>query len=147
MADRILRRATLKDEPDVVWCIDRAYATYARAIPDLPQVSQGIDRDITDNIVWVAELDGKIAGVLVLVPGSDSLTIANVAVDPANKGQGLGRALMETAAAEAIRLGTPSLRLSTHVNMPENVALYAYLGWAEVGREGNKVHMSKEVHA
>ncbi|MEP2027409.1 MAG: GNAT family N-acetyltransferase [Paracoccaceae bacterium] len=147
MADRILRRATLLDESGIVRCIERAYAIYERAVPDLPEVSQGIDRDIADNIVWVAELNGQITGVLVLIPEPDGLTIANVAVDPANKGQGIGGYLMERATAEAVRLGERSLRLSTHVDMPDNVALYMHLGWEEIGREGNKVYMSKEVNA
>ncbi len=37
------------------------------------------------------------------------------------------------------------LRLSTHVDMPENVRLYIHLGWEETGRTGNKVQMKKNI--
>lgn len=146
-----MRPATATDVNGLVRCIDRAYAVYANSVSDLPLVSEGIIDDITNNTVWVANLNaeiaGEIAGVLVLVQGADSLTLANVAVDPSQKGLGLGKALMELAVSEAARLGKSTLRLSTHIDMPENVALYAHLGWQETGREGNKVHMSKPVDA
>ena len=112
---------------------------------NLPAVSEGVVEDITRNIVWVAGLGGQIVGALVLVRGADSLTLANVAVDPSQKGHGLGKTLMELATSEAARLGKPSLRLSTHIDMPENVALYTYFGWHETGREGNKVHICKSI--
>ena len=145
MPDWTLRLATAADEHGLVRCVDRAYAVYANSVPDLPAVSEGVVEDITKNIVWVADLGGQIVGVLVLVRGADSLTLANVAVDPGQKGHGLGKTLMELATREAARLGKPSLRLSTHIDMPENVALYTYLGWHETGREGNKVHMCKSI--
>jgi len=64
-------------------------------------------------------------------------------VHPDFAGQGLGRVLMDKAEAEARALGLAELRLATHVGLPENVALYAHLGWQENGREGNKVLMRK----
>ena len=145
MPDWTLRLATVADERGLVCCIDRAYAVYANSVPDLPAVSEGVVEDITRNIVWVADLGGQIVGILVLVRGADSLTLANVAVDLSQKGHGLGKTLMELATSETARLGKSSLRLSTHIDMPENVALYTYLGWHETGREGNKVHMCKSI--
>jgi GNAT superfamily N-acetyltransferase len=145
MPDWTLRLATAADEHGLVRCIDRAYAIYANSVPDLPEVSEGLVEDITKIIVWVADLDAQIVGVLVHVRGADSLTLANVAVDPSQKGHGLGKTLMELATSEAARLGNSSLRLSTHIDMPENVAFYTYHGWHETGREGNKVHMCKSI--
>ncbi len=145
MPDWTLRLATVADEHGLVCCIDRAYAVYANSVPDLPAVSEGVVEDITRNIVWVADLGGQIVGILVLVRGADSLTLANVAVDLSQKGHGLGKTLMELAASETTRLGKSSLRLSTHIDMPENVALYTYLGWHETGCEGNKAHMCKSI--
>lgn len=147
MAEFSIRRAVAADEQGVIHCIDRAYAGYASSIPDLPAVSEGIIEDINSNIVWIAELNGEIAGVLVLVQSPDHLVLANVAVDPDQKGKGLGKALMNQAENEAVRLEISVLRLSTHIDMPQNVSLYAHLGWHETGRDGNKVHMSKLIMA
>jgi GNAT superfamily N-acetyltransferase len=66
-------------------------------------------------------------------------------VHPDHAGKGLGRAMVELAESEAAAQGYAELRLNTHVDMPENVRLYAHLGWRESGREGNRVAMMKRV--
>lgn len=143
MAAWQLRRATGRDAEALANCIDAAYSIYASRVPDLPAVSAGISEDIEKHLVWVAERDHAIVGGLILVPNEDFALLANVAVDPQCSGMGLGRALMELAEAESRGMGKRELRLSTHVDMPENVGLYAHLGWQETGRAGNKVHMRK----
>ena len=50
---------------------------------------------------------------------------------------------MDHAENEAKRQGFGEMRLSTHVGMPENVAMYQYLGWQEYERSGNRVSMRK----
>ena len=69
--------------------------------------------------------------------------LANIAVDPSCTGMGVGRGLIDHAEAHCRALKKVELRLSTHVDMPENVDLYEHLGWEETGRSGNKVHMTK----
>ena len=143
MANWIIRRAQEKDAAALAGCIDAAYAAHKSRIVDLPAVSGGIAEEISRNLVWVAAKDHRIVGGLVLVPETDHLVIANVAVAPTETGAGLGRALMDLAEAEARRLGLEMLRLSTHIAIPENVRLYEHLGWHETGRSGNKVTMAK----
>ena len=140
-----IRRATPGDAAALAACIDAAYAIYASRISDLPKVSEGIEYDIKDNIVWVAERDDAIVGGLILKPQTDFMLLANIAVHPDHGGQGVGRALMDRAESDASALGMTEMRLSTHVDMPENVALYEYLGWKETERTGNKVKMRKQL--
>ncbi len=73
------------------------------------------------------------------------MRLANVAVHPDHKGAGLGRALMALAETEALDQGYREMRLTTHVDMPENVQLYAHLGWEQDYRRGNKVSMRKTI--
>jgi N-acetylglutamate synthase-like GNAT family acetyltransferase len=143
MANWSIRRAKQRDATALADCIDAAYAIYASRISDLPAVSEGIAKDIENNVVWVAEQDDNIVGGMVLVLKKNYVVLANVAVDPIATGTGLGRAFTELAKTESRRLGRVKLRLSTHVDMPENVSLYEHLGWQEAGRSGNKVHMEK----
>lgn len=140
-----IRPAEGADAEALARCIDRAYAVYKDQIGDLPAVSDDVAGDIASNIVWVAELDDDVVGGLILVPDEKFAILANVAVDPAVGGQGLGQALIEQAEAECRDLGLSELRLSTHKNMPKNVALYQRLGWAETERSGAKVRMSKRL--
>lgn len=143
MTDWTIRRANLDDANALAHCIDRAYSIYKDRISDLPAVSSGISDDIINNLVWVAIMDSSVVGGMVLVPQKHHVALANVAVDPSTVGSGLGRGFLELAEKEARKLGKEELRLSTHVDMPENVNLYQHLGWVEIGRSGNKVHMSK----
>ncbi len=124
-------------------CIDAAYLAYAERGIDLPAVSEGIEDDIRDNIVWIGVLEGRTIGGAVLVPRENHAVLANIAVDPSVTGSGLGRALMERAEQEVRKRGIKTLKLSTHVDIPENVSLYEHLGWRETGRSGTKVMMEK----
>jgi GNAT superfamily N-acetyltransferase len=139
------RRAEIGDADALAACIDAAYAQYAARIPDLPPVSADCAAEIAKHQVWVAEIGTKFAGGLVLIPEEGFMRLANVAVHPDHQGTGLGRALVTLAETEALKQGYRELRLTTHVDMPENIRLYAHLGWAENQREGNKVSMKKMI--
>ena len=90
-------------------------------------------------------MEGEVAAGLVVIPENGFMMLANVAVHPRHTGIGLGRALVALAEREASEQGFREIRLSTHVDMPENVRLYRHLGWNETGRDGNKVSMAKEI--
>lgn len=143
MAALTIRRAELQEADELGECIDEAYSIYAGRIDDLPAVSEGIADAIERQRVWVAEHDSRIAGVMILVVGDSFLMLENIAVRPSSAGKGVGRALIEQAEQDCRSLGLSEIRLSTHENMPENVAIYTRLGWRETGRSGNKVLMTK----
>ena len=66
MSNPPIRRAIPADASQLARCMEHAYARDAERIPDLPAMSEGLDQDIADNIVWVSERDGHIVGGLVL---------------------------------------------------------------------------------
>ncbi len=138
-----IRRAKNTDAKGLAECVDEAYSIYAQRISDLPAVSEHVEEDIGNNMVWVALVDGRIVGGVILMPRSDHAVLANVAVRPSMAGLGLGRSLMQVVEAESRRLGLARLQLTTHSEMPANVVLYKRLGWIETKRSGNKIHMEK----
>ena len=137
--------ATAEDAPELTRCIKAAYAQYADRGLDLPDVTEGIGEDISAHLVWVATIDHKVIGGLILVPFEDHAHLANIAVDPAYSGRGVGRALIEKAVVACKKRGLSVLKLATHVGLPENVRLYEHLGWREIERSGNKVIMSRDL--
>lgn len=145
MAEWRLRRAGTDDADAFASCIREAYAVYEERIADLPAVADGIAEDIQNHRVWVIEIDGKVVGGIVLVLQETCLLVANVAVEPEWAGLGLGGALMAHAEKECREHERNELRLSTHVDMPETIGLYAHLGWEETGRDGNTVLMRKSI--
>ncbi len=145
MAKWTIRQAEHLDAEPLSACIDAAYDVYAARIPDLPPVSADCAGEIATHQVWVAEIASVIVGGLVLVPDDGFMLLANVAVHPDHKGAGLGRAFMALAETEALEQGYHEMRLTTHVDMPENVRLYTRLGWEGAARDGNRISMKKTI--
>lgn len=107
------------------------------------------EAEIAARRVVVIEAAGTVSGFMVAWPEPDAYFIDNIAVDPVSQGDGLGRCLIEHAAAEATRLRLPALRLYTNVMMSENLSMYAHLGFVETQRVVEKgfhrVHMRRSL--
>ena len=84
--------------------------------------------------VYVIDVDGDVAGFIVLYRRQDHLHVENVAVFPSRQGLGLGRALLSFAEKEAARRGLQAIELYTNVKMTENLELYPRLGYVEIDR-------------
>jgi ribosomal protein S18 acetylase RimI-like enzyme len=135
----VIRRARSAEAAPLRALVERAYAPWIPAVGWRPMP---MDDDYTARIAageaWVLEEAGAIHGVLVLKEHADHLLLDNVAVEPARKGTGVGRSLLDFAEAEAWRRGLPEIRLYTNENMEQNIALYAARGYAETGRRREK---------
>jgi ribosomal protein S18 acetylase RimI-like enzyme len=90
-----------------------------------------------DHVV-VIETAGVIDGYMVAWPELDAYFIENIAVDPARQHQGLGRKLIDHAAAEARRHNLSAIRLHTNAAMTENLSMYAHIGFVETHRATEK---------
>jgi GNAT superfamily N-acetyltransferase len=128
-------------------------AAYAPWVPIIGRRPGPMDDDYAARIVageaWVLEAGGVIHGLVVIETHPDHLMLDNIAVDPARKGMGDGRVLLEFVEAEARRRGLAEVRLYTHALMAANVALYAKRGYADTDRREEKgfsrVFMAKRV--
>ena len=130
-----LRRAFLSDAGAVSECVNAAYAHWVPRIGRKPwPMLQNYSAVIQTEHVVVAELDGEVAGVLVLSETSEGFLIDNVAVLPSRKGQGVGRELLIHAEQEAMARGHTSLHLYTNEKMSENIAMYEKVGYVEYER-------------
>jgi GNAT superfamily N-acetyltransferase len=70
--------------------------------------------------------------------GAPSAIVENVAIDPAFRGQGLGRLMMEDAMARAAAAGCYKLVLSSNDNRVDAHAFYTRLGFR---RHGTSFHV------
>ena len=145
MTNFTIRLAVPDDAAEFVACVDAAFHRFrARGIA-LPDVSGGVGDDIARNVVIVAANGSNVLGAMILVDHSDHLHLANIAVHPDYGGRGIGKALLKEADEVAQNMGRPRLCLATHVDIPENVALYRHLGWTETHRTATKVMMEKQL--
>ncbi|MDT8854547.1 GNAT family N-acetyltransferase [Paracoccaceae bacterium Fryx2] len=90
-----------------------------------------IARQAEEAEVWL--IGAKPVACVFLTPKPGMLHIGKLAVDAAHRGQGLARALIATAEARARALGLPLLELQSRVELLENHATFAALGFRQTG--------------
>lgn len=131
----MIRQALLADVPAIRAVVDAAYGVYLPRMGTPPgPMLDDYDALVASDHVSVLEVDGEVAGALVLLPKDDHLLLDNVAVSPAHQGRGFGRELIAFAEDAARGLGFGEVRLYTHALMTENQALYTRLGFEETHR-------------
>jgi ribosomal protein S18 acetylase RimI-like enzyme len=127
--------AQATDQPRVETIVHEAYEGYIARIGQPPApMTADYGRLIGAGLVHVLELDGQVAGLVVLIGAPDHLLVENVAVSPAFQGRGLGRALMAFAERAAAVGGLGEVRLYTNEKMTENLRFYPSLGYQETSR-------------
>ena len=147
----LLRSAHAGDAAAVAALVDTAYAHYIERIGMLPgPMTLDYAQVIAERQVLVADVDGTIAGVLVLGVDDEGFVIENVAAHPSLHGKGLGQALLRRAEAEAVDRGFDAIHLYTHEKMTENLALYSKIGYLEYARRSqgdfSLVYLRKSLH-
>jgi N-acetylglutamate synthase-like GNAT family acetyltransferase len=129
------------------------HAAYQHYVPRIGVTPAPMTADyaalVAAGQVHVAERDGAVVGVLVLVPYADHLLVENVAVVPDAQGLGVGSTLLALAESVAADRGLAELRLYTHERMTENRAYYPRRGYVETHRTDDggfhRVHFAKRV--
>ena len=95
--------------------------------------------------LWlVAEENGQVWGYVGSQTVLDESDMMNVAVDPGFRRQGVARTLIETLIAELSKMGSRCLRLEVRVSNENARALYARMGFQQLGLRKNYYHNPKE---
>ena len=81
--------------------------------------------------IWVAERDGRLAGMVALHMDGDRAELEDFFVEPELHGQGIGAALMQVFTDAARARGATVVGLDAD---PNAEAIYQRLGFATVGR-------------
>ena len=88
-----------------------------------------------EGAVFIAEgRDDTLLGCVFLKPKGDALYLGKLAIRPARQGEGIGRRLFEASIEEARTRNLPEIELQARVELTENHAAYAAMGFREVGR-------------
>ncbi|NDV01959.1 GNAT family N-acetyltransferase [Pseudoroseicyclus sp. CLL3-39] len=82
--------------------------------------------------VWA--IGAPVTACLFLTPKPPSLYLGKLAVAASARGRGLARTLISEAEARARALGLAQLELSTRVELADNHAAFAALGFTEAAR-------------
>ena len=120
------------------WVVAQAEAELVTRYGGLDAGELGLTAAMFDppaGIFLIARIDGQTepvggAGLRIVATGTGE--VRRLWVDPAWRGRGIGRHLMEGLEDAACDLGLSVLRLETGDRQPEAVSLYQALGWERV---------------
>ncbi len=88
-----------------------------------------------EGAVFMAEgRDGTLLGCVFLKPKGDAFYLGKLAIRPALQGEGIGRRLFEASIEESRARNLPEIELQARVELTENHAAFAAMGFREVGR-------------
>ena len=145
-----VRPALPADAPDMLACVESAYYHYIERIGKKPgPMLDDYAEVVSQHQVYVAEAQGNIAGILVLIKQADGILLDNIAVHSDFQGRGIGSKLVNLAEEQARQQGYQALELYTHELMGENHQAYLKLGYVEIARREVKgyarIYMQKDL--
>ncbi len=124
-----LRRMTAAD-------IDAVHALDERSFTN-PWPRKSFEFELNENEAsrqWVAELDGALAGVIVVWLLGDEAHIATIAVQPEWRGRGIAARLLCVALQALAAEGAVTAALEVRAGNEAALRLYRKFGFVEVGR-------------
>lgn len=95
----IIRRAELKDAPDVYAILQKAFREYCDAaglteVEALKETISDIEREIQEKVVYIAVIDQIIVGTVRVDFTGDKAYISRFAVNSSNRNIGIGKSMM-----------------------------------------------------
>jgi ribosomal-protein-alanine N-acetyltransferase len=124
-----IRRMTVEDVPAVIDLDRKSFS--------LPWPERSFRFEVTDNPAsrcWVAELDGKVAGMAVIWLLGDEAHVATIATHPDFRRQGIGQRLLAHALRQLIDEGARSSFLEVRESNLTAQEMYRKFGYEETGR-------------
>ena len=124
-----IRRMTLDDLPAVIE-LDKLSFT-------LPWPERSFRFELTENSAsrcWVAEMDGKIVGMIVAWLLVDEAHVATIATHPDHRRQGIARNLLKYALRYMSKEGAVTSFLEVRENNTAAQDMYREFGYEAVGR-------------
>ena len=130
-----IRKASHADLAQVENCAVAAYQMYVERIGRKPApMVADFAALIEAGQLYVAEVEGWVAGFVVYYPRDDHIHLENVAVSPACQQKGIGRELVEFVEQQTLAAGFNRVELYTNAKMTENLGLYPRLGYRQFDR-------------
>ena len=125
----IFRKMTVDDIPAVIDLDQKSFS--------LPWPERSFRFELTDNPAsrcWVADLDGKVVGMIVVWLIVDEAHVATVATHPEHRRQGIGKRLLAHALRRIMEDGARSSFLEVRESNIAAQELYRKFGYEETGR-------------
>ncbi|MDX5402797.1 MAG: GNAT family N-acetyltransferase [Rhodobacterales bacterium] len=139
-AETVLVRAGDPREPGALACLQASHALMESLFPPEDNHYLSVDALRVPGIsFFVAEDDGAILGTIALARKDGYGEVKSMFVDPAARGRGVARALLDHVEGAARGMGLPLLRLETGNLLEAAIALYEAQGFRRCGAFGDYV--------
>ena len=130
-----IRIAAPDDAAQIAATLQRSFLDYepsytTEAFAATVSTLAGIQERMKEGPIWVALENEMLVGTVSVVPKDEALYVRGMAVDPAARGRGTGRKLLECAEAFAIQSGCKRLFLSTTPFLTRAITLYEHYGFS-----------------
>lgn len=137
----LIRPANAGEAEAIATLIHRAFGQYRGQLqPDssaLSESAESIQSAMATGTILVATQAGRIAGCVSVRRKADFAYAGRLAVDPLDRGAGLGRALVARAEMLAREMGADRLRVDVRLALAENRAFFRALGFVEGFHRGH----------
>ena len=131
----VIRAASPEEAEAIVAVIQRAFGEYrgklrpeSGALLETPETIRAAMK--TDRIL-LAERAGRVLGCVSVRRKDNCAYAGRLAVEPMERGIGVGRALLAAAEALARQMGTDRLRVDVRLKLHDNRAFFRALGFRE----------------
>lgn len=137
-----LREAADSDLETIVAVIRAAFAEYEGRL-DPPSggardTVESLREKIADGNAVLALLDDQVIGCVFYRPDCDHLYFGRLAVLPAHRQRGVGRALIAYVEERARTLGLPRIRIGVRIGLPELFAAYERIGYRTIAEHSHE---------
>lgn len=131
----VIRAARADEAEAVVALIQRAFGEYRGKLrPEsgaLLETPETLKAAMKTGTILLAERAGRILGCVSVRRKDDCAYAGRLAVEPMERGIGVGRALLTAAEAVARQMGTDRLRVDVRLKLRDNRAFFRALGFVE----------------
>lgn len=119
---------------ELLTTVHAAFACLEPPSSVLKETVADLARRLRDGTVLVAQADNQIIGSVFAARQNDALYLTRLAVASPWRKQGVGRALVDAAAGEALAVDMRRLTLRVRINLPGNRAYFERLGFTVTGQ-------------
>jgi N-acetylglutamate synthase-like GNAT family acetyltransferase len=131
----LIRAARPEEAEAIVALIQRAFGAYrgklrpeSGALQESPETIRAVMKTGT---ILLAERAGRVLGCVSVRRKEDCAYAGRLAVEPMERGIGVGRALLAAAEAVARQMGSDRLRVNVRLKLRDNRAFFRALGFRE----------------
>ncbi|HEY0299945.1 MAG TPA: GNAT family N-acetyltransferase [Rhizomicrobium sp.] len=130
----IARCADAGRRADILTLVHAAFGALTPPSGALNETLDDVAARFKAGPVLIAQDGGELVGSLYCALKESGLYLTRMAVKPSRQKQGIGRALLTAAEAEARRLGARKLTLRVRLSLPANRAYFERAGFRVTGQ-------------